>query len=95
MVFVGASQYQCYSWDSEANSTYLASHGETLEAQLQVCNSVGGVFTRGANDNFPGCGGCWCCTGVSADGEMLIKHSRSLIILPLHLGCTNLQARHF
>jgi hypothetical protein len=39
MVLIGSPQYQCYSWDSEANSTYLASHGETLEAQLQALRS--------------------------------------------------------
>jgi len=27
------------------------------------CQSIGGpfVFTRGNNDNYPGCGTCWCC----------------------------------
>ncbi|CAG2225225.1 unnamed protein product [Mytilus edulis] len=44
--------------------------------EVQVCERNGGVHTYGNNENFPGCGGCHCCsehgstTSLSTDIEL-------------------------
>lgn len=51
MLLSGYTKYQCQHYDSDK--------GESDD----WCHKIGPpyYFTKGKNDDFPGCGGCWCC----------------------------------
>lgn len=47
--------YTCYHY-SQQEKNAIRSRGEKA-----VCESAGNIFTRGRNQNYQGCGTCWCC----------------------------------
>lgn len=48
--------YSCHAWTVEDQQKINSG-----VPQQQVCENDGFIFTQGANQNYPGCGTCWCC----------------------------------
>merc|ERR1719370_2809369 len=63
----GNKEYECYHWTAED----IAKHNGDLGKEKEVCEAKGPayIFTQGRNDNTPGCGNCYCCRQISAEGD--------------------------
>ncbi|VDI32522.1 Hypothetical predicted protein [Mytilus galloprovincialis] len=50
-----SSNWKCYHY-TLANKIAMIMFG-----QKTICEKHGRIFTKGINNNYPGCGTCWCC----------------------------------
>ncbi|XP_060603017.1 uncharacterized protein LOC132756058 [Ruditapes philippinarum] len=54
------AELTCHRWTEEDNNVMGPSR--TPEDERQYCEGVlGYIFTQGKNEEYPGCGECWCC----------------------------------
>lgn len=59
------NQYETYNWSDE-DKQYFKENGSGVQQQLTRCeaNGNGYVFTKGENNNYPGCGTGYCCKKI-------------------------------
>lgn len=51
------SVYECYNFNG--------ADFEGVSSDEEACTrEPDRVYTWGNNDNYPGCGNCWCCRGI-------------------------------
>ena len=56
-------QFVCYQFTTDDYNYLMESHQLT---EREVCEMVPGrVYTNSYNGNYPGCGDCRCCEGIS------------------------------
>ncbi|XP_071179098.1 zonadhesin-like isoform X1 [Mytilus edulis] len=57
-----SSKWKCYHY-TVANKLVMIIFGEKT-----ICEKHGRKFTKGINNNYPGCGTCWCCQKPKESG---------------------------
>ncbi|XP_060592510.1 uncharacterized protein LOC132747195 [Ruditapes philippinarum] len=56
----GSADLVCHHWTEE--DTAAIPQPGTIEDQRKLCEDIlGYTFTQGKNEEYPGCGECWCC----------------------------------
>ncbi|XP_076108178.1 uncharacterized protein LOC143076337 isoform X2 [Mytilus galloprovincialis] len=57
-----SSKWKCYHY------TFADKMAMIVFGQTTICEKHGRKFTKGINNNYPGCGTCWCCQKPKESG---------------------------
>lgn len=62
-------QYQPYTWSSQ-DQEYFKENGTGIQQELTRCENAGNIFTKGQNQNYPGCNDAVCCKKVDNNSTL-------------------------